>query len=212
VKRNRQKLVVVGGGGHARVLASILKRTNNFDLVGYTDPEDRGDLLGTPYLGTDAELETLFKGGVLAAALGVGGLLDASPRIRLYNQLKKVGFHLPVILAPSAVVQENVFLGEGSVILEGGIVNTGSKVGICGIVNTNSSVGHDCQLGDFVHVAPRAVLGGNVKVGNRVHIGLGASVIQGICIGDDVVIGAGSLVVKNCLKAGKYLGVPAKCA
>jgi len=205
-----RKIVIAGGGGHAKVLISILKQRKQYEIVGYTDPVDHGELLGVPYLGPDDVLSEHFERGVTFAALGVGGLLKSELRIRVYERLKKIGFHLPVIIASSAVVQEKVEIGEGSVVLEGAIVNADSRIGKCAIINTNSSVGHDCRLGDFVHVAPRAVLGGGVVLGDRVHIGLGASVIQYVKIAANVIIGAGSLVVRDCLEPGKYVGVPAK--
>src|ERR1700729_3537731 len=53
IEQSPQQVVVIGGGGHARVVISILRKLNAFSIAGYIDRTDRGDVLGASFLGTD---------------------------------------------------------------------------------------------------------------------------------------------------------------
>jgi sugar O-acyltransferase (sialic acid O-acetyltransferase NeuD family) len=206
-----RKLVLVGGGGHAKVLISVLKKSGSYELIGYTDVRDSGELLGIPYLGTDSALEEIKE--TLAdccAAVGVGKVSVNEKRMQIVDRLALLGFRLPVIISPHAVVNEDVTIGDGSVIFDGAVVNTGTIIGRASIINTNSTVEHDCIIGDNVHVAPGANLSGGVRVGHNCMIGTGANIIQGIGICADCLIGAGSIVVKDVTIPGTYAGNPAK--
>jgi sugar O-acyltransferase (sialic acid O-acetyltransferase NeuD family) len=204
------EVVIVGGGGHARVLASVLLKTGA-EVIGYTDRQDRGPLLGAPWLGEDRQLaELLAARPGLQAALGVGKI-DASPhRLALAGEVAALGIALPAVVSPDAVVNREVTLGEGSVVLDGVVVNSGARIGDLAILNTGCIVEHDCTLGRDVHVAPGAVLGGGVTVGDHGHLGAGSVVIQGVRLAPGCTVGAGAAVTEDLDQAGVYVGVPAR--
>jgi sugar O-acyltransferase (sialic acid O-acetyltransferase NeuD family) len=204
------RIVVVGGGGHAKVLISVLKKSGSYELIGYTDVRDSGELLGIPYLGTDSVLEKMKETiADCCAAVGVGKVEVNAKRLGIVDRLVGLGFRLPVVISPHAVVNEDVTIGDGSVIFDGAVVNTGARIGRASIINTNSTVEHDCIIGDNVHLAPGANLSGGVSVGHNCMIGTGANIIQGIAICADCLIGAGSTVVKDITIPGTYAGIPA---
>lgn len=203
------KVVIIGGGGHARVVTSVIKMSTRFELAGYTDFRE-GSLPEIPYLGEDSILYSLFRDGVRMAVLGLGSVGDSSKRRRLFSNLKKIGFEFPPIIASSAVIHPDAELGEGTVVLDGVVVNPGCRIGQGVILNTNSTIEHDCHIDDFVHVSPGAVLGGGVTVGKDCHIGIGATLIQGIKVPESSFIAAGAVVVNDCKFPGKYQGVPAR--
>ncbi len=203
------KIVVVGGGGHAKVLIGILKKTN-WDIVGYTDKQDRGVILGASYLGGDEILPGLLgTGGQCSAVIGLGKTDVSTARSQLLDRIRGLGFDVPVIVSPNAVVNEEVDLGLGTVVFDGSIVNSGTTIGACCILNTNTTMEHDCRLGDNVHVAPGATVSGGVTIGANCMIGAGATVIQDVTICADCLIGAGSTVVKDIMNVGSYAGNPA---
>ena len=37
----KEKIVILGGGGHAKVIISILKKIDKYEIVGYTDLENK---------------------------------------------------------------------------------------------------------------------------------------------------------------------------
>lgn len=205
-------LVVIGGGGHARVLIAVLHKLS-WDVAGYTAPRDCGAVLGVPYLGDDPVLlDVLRDRPGCAAAIGVGKV-DASPlRSALVRHAGSLGFALPVIVSPDAVINEGVTLGPASMVFDGVVVNSGTHAGDACILNTNCTVEHDCRLGDNVHVAPGATVCGDVNIGSDSLIGAGATVIQGVSICAGCLVGAGAVIDRDLTRAGTYVGVPARLA
>lgn len=204
-------IIVVGGGGHGKVLLHVLTRLPAYNPLGYVDPKDHGPILGFPCLGGDEVLPSLLeKHKGLCAVIGVGKIRAESPRVEIFRKLKELGFLLPAIAAPTAMVARTASLGEGSVVMDGAVIQPDCVVGKLGIINTRASLDHDCILGEDVHVCPGATLSGGVKVNDGCLIGVGASVVQYLRIGKSVAIGAGAAVTADCLEPGTYVGVPAR--
>ena len=207
----KQKVIVIGGGGHAKVIISILKKIKRFNTIGYLDTADKGRILGVKYLGDDKRLgEIKNRYGRCAAVIGIGTVAISDKRHKIKEKLESLGYALPAVVSPDAVVNEDVEIGEGAVIHDGAVINSGSCIGVCAIINTGSSVDHDCWIGDFVHIAPGAVLCGGVRVGDNSLIGAGATVIPYKKICRDSLIGAGAVVINDCDAPGVYMGIPAK--
>jgi sugar O-acyltransferase (sialic acid O-acetyltransferase NeuD family) len=204
-------LVVFGGGGHARVVISILRKLKRHRILGYFDPKDNGAVAGVPYLGSDSELGPLaleWKAFSGVLAIGQAGL--GKPRYELWTRLNSAALSFPLIVSPGAIVNEGVTGGEGAVVMDGAVINTGASIGRGAIVNTNSTVEHDVALSDWVHVAPGATIAGGVSIGRFSMIGAGATVIEGIKIAADCIVGAGATVVHDLTEPGVYVGCPAR--
>jgi UDP-perosamine 4-acetyltransferase len=205
------KIVVVGGGGHAKVVISILKKCATYSILGYTDLIDNGSLLGVEYLGDDAVLEGIVRERPKCLAiLGVGYVAISDIRKRLAERLGQLGFQSPVVMSPRSIVNEDVSIGQGTVICDAAVINSGTNIGKHCIVNTNSTIDHDCEIGDFVHIAPGVTLGGGNKVGSHVMIGAGVTIIQYKTVSENCLIGAGAVVTNDCLVPGTYVGCPAR--
>jgi sugar O-acyltransferase (sialic acid O-acetyltransferase NeuD family) len=203
-------MVVIGGGGHTKVLISILKRLD-YRLLGYTDPMDRGPILGVAYLGGDDILRSLIREHMgCFAAIGLGKVDASAARRALADRVGAIGFVLPPVISPTAIVNEGVDLGTGTVVFDGVVVNSGTVIeGLC-ILNTSCIVEHDCRLGDNVHVAPGAVVSGGVTVGANTMLGAGSTVVQDVSIVADCMVGAGSTVAYDLESPGTYVGSPAR--
>ncbi len=205
-------VVLIGGGGHARVVAETLAALGRAP-VGYLAPEPAPDAapfaaLG-PRLGSDADIARLAGEGCVFA-LGTGfveaegaqrraGLMARIPAGRLLTVC-----HPAAIVSPSAVVGAGAFLGPGA------IVATGAGIGPAAIVNSGAIVEHDCRVGANVHVASGSRLAGNVTVGDNALIGAGATVRQGVSVGEGAVVGAGAAVVRDVPAGATVAGVPAR--
>ena len=206
-------IVVIGGGGHAKVIISIIKKMDDFRIIGYTDPDNRGNILGVEYLGSDDLLRQVIKNHPSASAVvGVGMLKssDARKRKKLFDLAGSLGLKLPPIISPDAVINEDIKIGDGTVVMDGAVVNSGAAIGDGVILNTNCSVDHDCKISGFAHIAPGATLSGGVTIGENVLVGAGATVIEYKSIADNVIIGAGSVVVEDIPESGTYFGNPAR--
>jgi sugar O-acyltransferase (sialic acid O-acetyltransferase NeuD family) len=204
------EIVVIGGGGHAKVLTGVLKKAG-WTVLGYSDSDDRGSVLATPYLGADDVLpRLLMQHPELSAAIGVGKIDASGKRLALQRKLEELGLRFPVIVSPHALVNEEVTLGQGTTAFDGAIVNSGASMGACCILNTGCVVEHDCHLGDNVHVAPGAIVSGGVTIGNDCMIGAGAMILQGASICAGTLVGMGSVVLHDVTVPGTYVGSPAR--
>ena len=203
-------VVVIGGGGHAKVLIAVLHKLG-WDVVGYADRDDRGAILGAARLGGDDALTAALTGHPDCAALvGVGKIDASSLRLRLQRDAAALGFETPVVISPHALVNEDVRLGPGTMVFDGVVVNSGSAIGAACILNTNATVEHDCVLGDDVHVAPGATVSGGTRIGDHCMVGAGAIVIQGVSICAGCVLGAGAVVIADISEPGVYVGSPVR--
>lgn len=190
-----EDILLVGYGGHAKSVADCIERQHKYRVIGYTDVEQRSSVY--QYLGTDVVLKSCFEQGIKNAAVGVGYIGKSVSRTRLYEQLKDIGYKLPVIADPSAVISETVQIGEGTFIGKNAVVNVDVEIGKMCIVNNGAVIEHDCKVGDFSHIAVGAVVCGMARIGRQSFVGANATVIQGVDVGSCVTIGAGSVVLSD---------------
>ena len=202
------KIIVIGGGGHAKVVISILKKLNKYEIIGYTDNKNNGEILGVHYLGNDDILRGLLKKDVNKAVIGIGNINSCKNILEISNKLTKLGYSFPPIISPDSILNEGTSVGKGAAVMDGVVINTGTVIGDFSIINTNSSIDHDCSIGNFVHIAPGSVLCGRVEIGDNTFIGTGVTIIQNIHIEPHCMIGAGAVVNKDITHKGKYIGNP----
>ncbi|MBP0494681.1 acetyltransferase [Roseomonas indoligenes] len=202
------RVVIVGAGGHAKVIIEALQAAGFPPPLGLVDPHPPGPLvLGVPVLGGDERLEALRAEGAVAAVVALGG---NGLRLRVGNKLAALGYALPAVIHPAAQVSPSAFVAEGAVIMARACLGPDARIGRLAIVNTNAVVEHDNVLGEAAHVAPGCALAGNVTVGDRALVGAGSAVRPGITIGADAVIGAGSAVVRDVPAGIRVGGAPAR--
>jgi len=207
----KKKIVLIGGGGHCKVVVSILKKLDNFEIVGIVDNYKAGSLIsGIKIIGTDDDLEDIYKSGIHDALITVGSTKDNTKRCRLFNMAREIGYNFPIIISPEAIVDKSVRIDEGTVIMLGCIINIDSFIGKNCIVNTGAIIEHDCKIGNHCHIAPGVHISGEANIGELSFLGIGATIIQGIKIGKNVTIGAGSVVIKNILDNVIAVGNPVK--
>ena len=205
--------VILGAGGHARVVIECLRASGAGVPRAILDPDSKrwgSGLDDVPIAGGDSALPEIRQRGIIYFVVGVGGVGDNRPREQLFNLGLSHGFEPLTLIHPRAVVSQRTSIGAGVQIFANTVVNVGAALGANVIVNTGAIVEHDCLLGAHVHVASGACLGGAVCVRERAHIGAGSVVRQCIEIGCDALVGAGAAVVKNVAPGAVVAGVPAK--
>lgn len=207
-----ERIIIVGGGGHARVLINIVKLSGQYEIIGILDPHlnVEENISGIPVLGNDDLLEDLYKKGIKNACIAIGSIRDNTKRTKLYNFVKEIGFSLPPLTHPNAIITDDVKISEGVQIMAGAIIQTGSLIGKNTIINTGVIVEHDCFIGQHVHLCPGVVISGGCEIQNGAFIGSGATVIQGIKIGENATVAAGAVVIKDVSDSSQVMGVPAK--
>ncbi|MEY8509748.1 acetyltransferase [Lachnospiraceae bacterium 42-17] len=201
-------IILVGAGGHAKSIIDSIEKNNCYRILGFTDIMHVDKYRGYPYLGNDDILNKYFEKGVKYAFITLGFLGGASNiRTLLYEKLKNIGYKLPVIIDPSAIIASDVKIGEGSFIGKGCIVNSAAHVEEMCIINTGAVIEHDNEIGSYSHISVNSTLCGNVTVGSYTFIGANATIIQGKNIGSKSIIGAGSIILRDIFPAEKVYGV-----
>lgn len=204
-------VIVIGGGGHAKVLVDTLL-AQSFKVLGITDSnaEKHGrKILGVPIIGDDEVIKQYAPNSILLVN-GLGSIKATNNRTRLYNYYKASGYCFAKVVHQSAIIASDVNLSEGVQIMAGTVIQTGSCIGCNTIINTGVTIDHDCLVGSNVHLAPGGTVSGEVQIGDGSHIGTGAAIIQGIKIGNNCTIGAGSVVINNVPQSAIAAGVPAR--
>ena len=191
-----KKVIIIGAGGHGRVVADIVK-LNGDEVIGYIDDNKTGTVNGCEVLGTNQDIGKFDC--YYFAAIG-----DNTTRQKIMQ--KDVKWYTAI--HPSAVVAEDVKISCGVVVMANAVVNSGSTVGRGAIINTAATVDHDNIIEDFVHLSPGVHLAGTVTVKERTWVGIGAIVVNNVTICSDAMIGAGAVVVKDVVESGTYVGVP----
>ena len=199
-------MVIVGSGGHSKVIVDILEGLGIYEVIGFTSLSADESLFHYPHLGSDSILPDLFKSGVGHAFPAVG---ENRIRQRLVKQLLSIGYQLPNAISRHAIVSPRVTLGAGIAIMPGAVVNVDTSICNGAVINTGATVDHDCQIGSAVHIAPGSHLAGNISVGEGSFLGIGCSVVPGISIGSWVNVGAGAVVIRDIPDRSTVVGVPA---
>lgn len=171
-----EDIILVGYGGHAKSVADCIERAEKYRIIGYTDLEKVDS--NYPYLGPDEVLKEYFERGVKNVAICQGYLGHGELRQKLYEYVKNIGFSLPIIMDPTSIVSETAIVDEGTFIGKSAIINADAHIGKMCIVNTKALIEHECEVGDFSHIAGAAVICGQVRIGKAAFIGANSTVIQ----------------------------------
>ncbi len=206
-----QPIVVIGAGGHAKVVIGALLRSGR-TVEGAVDIDSElwgTEILGIPIIGDDSSLRAR-KPDEVDLVIGIGFLQDCMARRSAFERFRDGGYRFSAVLDPSAVIADGSDLGDGAQAMAGAVIQPGSRIGANAIINTGASVDHDCRVGDHAHIAPGAVLCGGVRVGAGTLIGAGATVIPNITIGPGALVAAGSTVARDIAAGERVAGVPAE--
>mgnify|MGYP001226903223 CR=1 FL=1 len=202
----KKKLLIIGASGHGKVVADIALKMKNWESIAFIDDNSSVKaLMGLEVVGNSEDIPKYISDYQFFVAVG-----NNATRQRIYENIKKHGGHIPVLIHPEATIGKDVHLGSGTVVMAGAIINSGTTIGKGCIINTGATVDHDNELGDFVHISPGVNLAGTVKVGHYTWFGVGSVASNNLSITKNCMIGAGAVVVKDINEPGTYLGVPAR--
>ena len=204
--------IVLGAGGHAKVLIDCLLSIDNLNIIGIIEVNKAligTKILGIPVIGHEDEIlkQRNFN---IKLVNGVGSANLPIARREIFNKFKQAGFSFLNVIHRTSYIGGTVSLGEGIQVMAGSIIQPAVSIGNNTIINTHAVIEHDCQIGDHVHIAPGVVCCGGTVIGSGTHIGCGAVIREGLKIAENCMIAAGAVVVHNITANSKVGGVPAK--
>ncbi len=200
-------VIIIGYSGHAYVVLDIFQNME-LKILGYMDQHKKDiNPYGLSFLGREDDPDALLflKDNLFFVSIGSNAV-----RASIFQKLSMRGFDTVNAIHDTAIVGRHVVLGIGNMLAANVTVNSMSVIGNGVIINSASVVEHDCNLADYVHVAPGAVLAGNVSVGEYSFIGAQAVVKEGVRIGKNVMVGAGAVVIRDVPDGSRIAGNPAK--
>jgi sugar O-acyltransferase (sialic acid O-acetyltransferase NeuD family) len=190
-----KNVVILGAGGHAHVVADIIRAEGN-SVVAFLDDDSSQEDCAGPISDYSKYNDCWF----------VISIVNADVR----EKLSQLNLKWHTAIHPSSVISPSVVIKEGTVVMPKVVINARTKIGKHCIINTGAIVEHDNTIGNFSHISVRANLGGTTTIGKKVWIGIGSTIKNNINICDGTIVGAGAVVVKDIYERGTYVGVPAK--
>ena len=185
-----KEIILVGGGGHCKSVIDVIEKQNLYKIAGIVDKKELigSKVLDYEIIGCDDDLEDLRK-KISHAIVTVGHIKSNNTRVKLFNLLKKLDFHMPSIVSPLAYVSKHAFVDEGSVVMHHALINADVKIGKNCIVNSKALVEHDVIVEDNVHLSTSSVVNGGVTVKENTFIGSNAVVKEYIQVSGFVKAG-----------------------
>jgi UDP-perosamine 4-acetyltransferase len=202
------KVVLIGGGGHCRIVIDNLRR-HGTEMVGILDDEPSmtaKDVMGVNVIGRISALP-MYRDRVDYAVIGV---TDPRTRQLIDKRCTETGVETVGFVHPDAVISPTARVSSKAQVCAGAIVNPEAEVRDHAIVNTGGIVEHECVVGRYAHIAPGVRLLGRVEIGDLCLIGAAATVLQNLRVGSRSIVGAGALVLTDVEEDAKYMGLPAK--
>ena len=199
-------ICIVGYSGHSYVALEILQICGK-NVIAYCENTQKGNNpFNLKYLGR----ESLLAPNELKLFSFFIGIGDNKVRGKVFELLNSNSVSFENAIHPNSNVSRKTDLGKGVMIAAGATINPFVTIGNAVICNTQCSIDHECVIGDYSHIAPGAILCGNVTIGYNSFIGAGSTIKQGVRIGNNVLIGAGSVVLNDIPDNMRVAGCPAK--
>jgi sugar O-acyltransferase (sialic acid O-acetyltransferase NeuD family) len=195
-------LVIVGAGGHGRVVADAALLGGAWARIFVSEEAATGDAEFLPSVARLPWADVARLPAQVHVAIG-----DAAARERMSKLFRE---RLATICHPQASVSRFARIDDGCFIAAQAVVAPSAEVGVSVIVNHGAVIDHDCMVGSYTHIAPGASLGGRAAVGDRVLFGAGARLLPRVTVCSDVVVGAGAVVSETIAVPGVYAGIPAR--
>lgn len=201
-----KKVILIGNGGHSRVIQEMIRKSNEYELVGILDQSLEAYYEEDSIFHDHTDNLSYYKDQAYFV-IAVG---DNKLRKKIVKEHDLTNDDFISIIDTSAIIASDVSIGVGTVVMPGVVINPGTIIGNHSIINTRAVVEHDNVIENFVHISPNATLAGTVRVRNLSHIGAGAVVIPNKTVQENVSVGAGAVVVEDAERNTVIVGVPAK--
>lgn len=194
----KQKIILIGGGGHCKSCIDVIEQKETFQIAGIVDLPEKlhQKILGYEIIATDDDLPQMLN-EYENFLITLGQIKSPDKRIRIFQTLREIGAKLPVTISPLAYVSKHAKIGDGTIIMHHALINAGAKIGENCIINTKALIEHDAIIGDHCHIATGAIINGGVKVGSGIFFGSNAVCKEYIEIVEQTVIGCGAKITRD---------------
>jgi sugar O-acyltransferase (sialic acid O-acetyltransferase NeuD family) len=201
--------IVVGAGGHARVIISLLRECGKVPIAILDVNEPQADelIMGVPVVSAKTSLIDFSENSQFDFYIAMG---DNNTRLSWWEKLTSKGLSCPNLISPFAKIDITTSLGGGNVICGNVFIGPEVIVGSNNIINTGAIIEHEVVIGSHSHLAPGSVIAGRVNISDLCFFGAGSTVIDKLNVSRGVTLGAGGILIRHAeVENGIYTGCPA---
>jgi UDP-perosamine 4-acetyltransferase len=204
------QVIIVGAGGHARVLIDVLA-SQGITPLGLLDPgiTPNTSVAGIPVLGDDSWLDK-HRTDNHRVVVGIGSTGSVAARLNIFESLQAKGVDVVGAIHSSAIIGSLCSIDDTAQILPRCVINNSATLGANVVLYSGVIVEHDCVINDHAYLSPGVTVCGGAQIGARSFLGASATVLPGVRIGSNVVVGAGAVVTRDVADGVTVMGVPAK--
>ena len=156
------RIVIIGAGGHGKVVCDAILAQSEYVLNGFVDSSlevGAKVINGYQVIANQKDLQ-LLKSQVDFFIVAIG-----NNRIREQVYAYAKTFLQPaIVIHPSAVIGSNVKIGVGTVVLANAVINAEVQIGENVIVNARTVVDHNCVVGKNIHLSIGTMVGSNSTI------------------------------------------------
>jgi sugar O-acyltransferase (sialic acid O-acetyltransferase NeuD family) len=207
-----RKIVIVGAGEQAEIACEYFTHDSPHEVVGFAvdaQYRDAEELLGHPVIDFE-QISERFGPDRHRAFVAISSTHLNRVRMRLFGEVKALGYTCETYVSSHAFVWRDVEIGENSFIFENNVLQYGVTVGDNVILWSGNHVGHQTSIAEHCFVSSHVVISGFCKIGRSCFLGVNSCFGDNITVAPDCVVGAGAVVVKDTEPRGVYVGNPAR--
>lgn len=202
-------VIILGGGGHARVLAEAIRHMGG-TVLGHCVPSSQTSSFdGSSFLSDEDVLRMNAEDIRLANGIGVKPKLTdpgTMMRRKAFDLFAAHGFVFPPVFGLASAVASDASVDAGAQIMSGAVVQPGAQIFRNAVVNSGAIIEHDCKVGAHSFISPGVTCCGSVEIGEGAFVGAGATILPGVVVGKGSIIGAGVVVRRSVTENEPFLG------
>lgn len=189
----KEKIILIGGGGHCKSCIDVIEQEGNYEIFGILDKEELvgQKILNYDFIGTDADIYQFVEKGY-SFLITVGQIKTPSVRKKIFSVLNKNSARIATVISPRAYVSKHATVGIGTIIMHDALINASVSIGENCIINSKALVEHDSVIEDFCHISTSAVINGGTIVKEGTFFGSNTVSKENVITEKDDFIKAGS--------------------
>jgi sugar O-acyltransferase (sialic acid O-acetyltransferase NeuD family) len=158
----KKKIIIVGAGGHAKVVLDTILKIGDYEVIGFADDHLFTGMEVSDGYHVIASTNSLhnFADCIDFFIVAIG---DTKVRSFLYQTLKN-SYGPATIIRPDATIAKSVEIGPGTVILAQSVVNAHVVIGENCLINSLCLIDHGSVIGEHSHIAQGTIIGSDVQI------------------------------------------------
>jgi sugar O-acyltransferase (sialic acid O-acetyltransferase NeuD family) len=200
------KIVILGAGSAAMIVADIVMESHNFDLAGFIGTQEEEETLRNSkiyqnrlFLGDYSILPKLREAEITGFIVAIGNNFR---RERVYYEAMQAGLMPVNAISKHAIINPSVTLGRGNVVAPGVNLSHGVTIGDNVLIDASVIVFVSAEIGDHCRLRPGSLVCGSATIEKNVQLGAGSIVESSIKVGKNQTVPAGAIVNEDL--AGLY--------